>query len=422
MATTDAEKNLKEIEQHIIELESAIAETGDEDLQLVLKELHQCRADLLAVVVDDQHALDTQKQPAQHAACSGTEEPDACGPSQLERPWICPADDWVTHPLYEAIRYLPEQLIDTAWGVIHGERLSVGHLVLFRCAHVWRLGVVEGLKYDETGVERQFSALAELGIFVKHNDVRQPVVRAVSVRLAAPETSEERVCAHDGNCATPNWPCEHTTSVVASEDVRPVRWNPATDITVGLVVLFLSPNHNKLWRRGVVTEANPDTAHVTVTCQIDGHPTAAQCPGESTVGRWSAILPVLEPVDAARGQFRTTIRSDSAEDHAGVLEDALNKQNCPQYFAAWEKYTKGFGSRMLRKMGYKMGEPLCPPSSRADRSKPLLREPLPIRILSPRVGLGHVKNNKTKKSPAAGKVLQFQRPGLFFFFITFICR
>uniref|UniRef100_A0A0G4IC17 Zinc finger CCCH-type with G patch domain-containing protein n=1 Tax=Chromera velia CCMP2878 TaxID=1169474 RepID=A0A0G4IC17_9ALVE len=63
-------------------------------------------------------------------------------------------------------------------------------------------------------------------------------------------------------------------------------------------------------------------------------------------------------------------------------------------FCRWDRYTKGYGRRILEKMGYQMGRPLGPVGRRTDGSDGFsLIEPIPIKILPQGRSLDYISEN-----------------------------
>eukprot|EP01067_Filipodium_phascolosomae_P000649 Filipodium_phascolosomae@DN1490_c0_g1_i2.p1 len=87
-------------------------------------------------------------------------------------------------------------------------------------------------------------------------------------------------------------------------------------------------------------------------------------------------------------------------DMASAPGAGKNKEVTP--FGEWEKYTSGFGSRMLAKMGYKKGGPLGS-ENRDPILGPARLYPVPIRVIPPRMSLDFIGQKEGRLPKKRGK-------------------
>eukprot|EP00916_Digyalum_oweni_P002557 GHVL01004675.1.p2 GENE.GHVL01004675.1~~GHVL01004675.1.p2 ORF type:complete len:290 (-),score=63.29 GHVL01004675.1:1074-1943(-) len=111
------------------------------------------------------------------------------------------------------------------------------------------------------------------------------------------------------------------------------------------------------------------------------------------------LCEAIQLIEDTMQKSDSTLLEESDEDFPeAVLEEFFQLQksltitpstSVSSEFGKWEQYTKGFGSRMLAKMGYKSGGPL----GRVDRDPclgPVIVDPVPIRILPPGKSLDYI--------------------------------
>lgn len=103
----------------------------------------------------------------------------------------------------------------------------------------------------------------------------------------------------------------------------------------------LVKTETSLWKPGTVMECNNETR----TCRIKLHGKIIDCCA------FSDILPPVETNSDSESSDLSTDESDNDFTPSSVLQIDEN-------FGEWEKFTKGFGTKILEKFGYVNGQGL----------------------------------------------------------------
>jgi hypothetical protein len=107
----------------------------------------------------------------------------------------------------------------------------------------------------------------------------------------------------------------------------------------------LVKTEKSLWKPGSVLECIPDLE----TCQVKLH--------NSTKTVSLPFSEILPPINDRKHESSSDLSTDDSSDSEEDLENnsSRNVLQIDDNFGEWEKYTTGFGSKMLEKYGYKSG-------------------------------------------------------------------
>lgn len=258
-----------------------------------------------------------------------------------------------------------------------------------------------------------------------------PVILGARVVFAAPDRQSRVPCRDYDSVCPRGHVCRYSHGVVVdSDNLRPVAPGDVMNyLHAGCAVMFMPPGEGHLWMKGTVVAVEGSSVTVETVAHDDPE-------RRHVITRKQCLLPFLDPAafqhlqlpgdlplvdDAAEGTENASEMMPDNQEATAVaspdqpLEDVDSDAHLSHpSLGRWEQYTKGFGSRMLRKMGYKVGDPLSPPSWKPGHA-PRLVAPLPIRLLCPRVGLDFLNKDTAKQSGRkllASATIDFQRSGL----------
>lgn len=151
----------------------------------------------------------------------------------------------------------------------------------------------------------------------------------------------EGKCEFAGNCKYSHG------EIVMHSDLQPYT-DPDYKLLKRSIHVQVKSAETSLWSPATVISSNRDN----LTCQVK-----LQSSGKIIDAKFEDILP---PV---RSKADVTSSSDESEDDIESFETSLNSSlerfhTCPNAFGEWEKFTNGFGSKMLKKLGYQDGQGL----------------------------------------------------------------
>ncbi|XP_053993782.1 uncharacterized protein LOC128884410 isoform X2 [Hylaeus volcanicus] len=325
----------------------------------------------------------------------------------------------------EVSHYLELRLSQFVWGAYFYEHLKAGQLVAFcdfrlNGTPFWNVAqVVETyvdcydtldvkifLKkmscdtcLDFGGLKRVETRSCDMPV-LKDISTKFYVISKVKVKLVAPRSYAEKACDDIEHCTGHDCLYDHGR-LIEPQNIRTFLLN--TVMHRGRHVVVQCEATDALWKEGKIVKVTKQCVHVQqgeCILQIDWKHSCRVLP--------DLTLEVFKPSELPNALYNQ--RKDLCGHKSRAQEDnewKASSQQCVlkgerlissnDSFGSWEKYTKGFGSRMLMRMGYKLGEALSPPSWKPCH-RPKLIEPLSVRVLRPRAGLDSVKDTtKTKK-------------------------
>lgn len=181
-------------------------------------------------------------------------------------------------------------------------------------------------------------------------------------------------------------PCKHYLNSTCNFDK--CKYSHGYEVTISSLKDYVEPNfdnfvrgkrclcknEDELWVPGTVTSVKTDKIYI----KLDGSGTEVDCVYEN-------VFP-LQGVDGDSESDTELNISDLSEEEYQPFETSTPNM----HFGSWEEHTNSFGSKMLFKMGYKLGSGLGP---RGDG----IVEPIEADIIPPGVSLDTVRELREKR-------------------------